>query len=43
MQLYETGGMETAERLYLRVALDWNMEANDVSSVENKLVEWMSE
>jgi len=43
MQLYETGGMETAERLYLRVALDWNMKANDVSRVENKLVEWMSE
>lgn len=41
--LYETGGMETAERLYLRVALDWERKTNDVSSVENKLVEWMSE
>jgi len=43
ISLYETGGMETAERLYFRIALDWNMEAEDVSSVENKLVEWMSE
>jgi hypothetical protein len=43
ISLYETGGIETAERLYYRIALDWNMTTNDVSSVENKLVEWMSE
>ncbi len=42
-RLYQTGGMETAERLYLRVALDWGRSQEEISSVENKLVEWMSE
>lgn len=41
--LYETGGMKTAERLYLRVVLDWEQTTNDVSKVEEKLVEWMSD
>lgn len=42
-RLYETGGMETAERLYLRIALDWERNIEDVKRVENKLVQWMSE
>ena len=40
--LYETGGMETAKRIYLRVALDWERTPEEISSIENKLVEWMS-
>lgn len=43
INLYETGGMQTAERLYLRVALDWERTPKEVSNVQDKLVEWMSD
>lgn len=42
-RLYETGGMETGKRLYLRVALDWERTDIEVKSIENKLIQWMSE
>lgn len=43
VELYKYGGMETAERLYLRVALDWSRDSTEIKLVENQLIEWMSE
>ena len=41
--LYRSGGRETAIRLYLRIALDWDRHPDEVSEIESQLVEWMSE
>ncbi len=41
--LYDSGGMATATRLYIRLVCDWETPEDDLAAVEDHLVQWLEE